>query len=152
MLITKFLVTFVLSFRNGNFKIVFYMKKNEKPAAPGRALTKAEEQVMQAVWQHDKAFLKDVIEAMPAPQPHSNTVATLLKILIEKGYVQAEAAGRNNLYSALVTRDDYSRNSMRNLVANYFDGSYSNAVSFLVDQKQLSVTDLEMLLKELKNK
>lgn len=131
------------------------MKKNENPAPPAnieRALTKAEEQVMQAVWQHDKAFLKDVIEAMPAPQPHSNTVATILKILIDKGYVKAEATGRNNLYSALVSKDDYSRNSMRNLVTNYFNGSFSNAVSFLVDQKQLSVTDLELLLKELKTK
>ena len=131
------------------------MKKNVKTAAAAnieRALTKAEEQVMQAVWQHDKAFLKDVIEAMPAPQPHSNTVATLLKILIDKGYVKAEALGRNNLYSALVSKDDYSRNSMRNLVTNYFNGSFSNAVSFLVDQKQLSVTDLELLLNELKKK
>ncbi len=107
---------------------------------------------MQALWQHDKAYLKDVIEAMPAPQPHSNTVATLLKILIDKGYVKAEAFSRNNLYSAVVSKDDYSRNSMVKLVTNYFNGSFSNAVSFLVDQKQLSVADLELLLKELKKK
>jgi BlaI family penicillinase repressor len=128
------------------------MKKSDTQINTERGLTKAEEQVMQAVWQHDKAFLKDVIEAMSAPQPHSNTVATLLKILIDKGYVNAEPAGRNNLYSAVISKDDYSRNSMRNLVTNYFDGSFSNAVSFLVDQKQLSVTDLELLLKELKKK
>lgn len=117
-----------------------------------RALTKAEEQVMQAVWQHNKAYLKDVIESMPAPQPHSNTVATLLKILIDKGYVKAEASGRNNLYSALISKEDYSRNSMLKLVTGYFNGSFSNAVSFLVDQKQLSVADLELLLNELKKK
>jgi BlaI family penicillinase repressor len=130
------------------------MKKSHKPSIANieRPLTKAEEQVMQALWQHDKAYLKDVIEAMPAPQPHSNTVATLLKILIDKGYVKAEAFSRNNLYSAVVSKDDYSRNSMVKLVTNYFNGSFSNAVSFLVDQKQLSVADLELLLKELKKK
>jgi BlaI family penicillinase repressor len=128
-------------------------KKNDtKTVNEGRALTKAEEQVMQAVWQRDQSFLKDVIEAMPAPQPHSNTVATLLKILVEKGYVKAEAAGRNNLYSALVSKEEYSRFTMGNLVTNYFNGSFSNAVSFLVDQQQLSVSDLELLLKQLKKK
>ena len=59
---------------------------------------------------------------------------------------------RNNLYSAIVSKEDYSRHSISNLVSNYFDGSFSNAVSFLVDQKQISVTDLELLLKEIKKK
>ncbi|MDB5193791.1 MAG: transcriptional regulator [Segetibacter sp.] len=131
------------------------MKKSDKSKNSFNAekgLTKAEEQVMQAVWQTGRAFLKDIIEAMPAPQPHSNTVATILKILIDKGYVQAEVSGRNNLYSALISKEDYSRQSISNLVSNYFDGSFSNAVSFLVDQKQLSVADLELLLKEIKKK
>jgi BlaI family penicillinase repressor len=127
-------------------------EKSKDSPLPEKGLTKAEEQVMQAVWQLSSAYLKDIVEAMPAPQPHSNTVATILKILMDKGYVRAAIMGRNNLYSAAVSRDDYSRQSMSNLVSNYFNGSFSHAVSFLVDQKQLSVTDLELLLKELKNK
>ncbi len=119
---------------------------------PERSLTKAEEQVMQALWQCETAFLKDVIEAMPAPKPHSNTVATLLKILIDKGYVQAQTFGRNNVYKPTLSKEAYSKNTMGNLVANYFNGSYTSAVSFLVDQQQISVGDLELLLKELKNK
>ena len=119
---------------------------------PQKALTKAEEQVMQALWQTGEGFLKDIIDAMPAPQPHSNTVATLLKILAEKGFVTTKIAGRNNLYSPLVSKSQYSRHSLGTLVSSYFDGSYSSAVSFLVDQKKLSVKDLEMLLEQLKNK
>ncbi len=126
--------------------------KQKNPLTSNKGLTKAEEQVMQAVWQKQNAYLKDIIEAIPAPQPHSNTVATILKILIDKGYVHAEASGRNNLYKAIVSKEDYSRHSISNLVSNYFNGSFSNAVSFLVDQKQLSVTDLELLLKEIKKK
>jgi BlaI family transcriptional regulator, penicillinase repressor len=119
---------------------------------PQKTLTKAEEQVMQTLWQLGDGFLKDVVEAMPAPQPHSNTVATLLKILADKGFVTSVTIGRNNLYKPLVTKEAYSRQSLGNLVSSYFDGSYSSAVSFLVDQKKLSVQDLEMLLKQLKNK
>lgn len=122
------------------------------PKTTTKPLTKAEEQVMHALWQIGEGFLKDIIEAMPSPQPHSNTVATMLKILIEKGFVTSETAGRNNLYKPLITKAQYSKQSLGNLVSSYFNGSYSNAVSFLVDQKKLSVQDLEMLLQQLKNK
>lgn len=115
-----------------------------------KQLTKAEEQIMQALWQIGNGFLKDILEAMPAPQPHSNTVATLLKILVEKGYVTTEANGRNNVYKPAVSKASYSKQSLGQLVANYFDGSYSHAVSFLVVQKKLSVQDLELLLQQLK--
>jgi BlaI family penicillinase repressor len=117
-----------------------------------KALTRAEEQVMQALWQTGEGFLKDIIDAMPSPQPHSNTVATLLKILGDKGFVTSKSVGRNNLYQPTVTKEQYSKQSLGTLVSSYFDGSYSSAVSFLVDQKKLSVQDLEMLLAQLKNK
>jgi BlaI family penicillinase repressor len=119
-------------------------------ANPGKTLTKAEEQVMQALWEIKEGFLKDIVEAMPSPQPHSNTVATLLKILIEKGFATSAAVGRNNLYQPLVSKEQYSGQSIGTLVSGYFNGSYSNAVSFLVDQKKLSISDLELLLQELK--
>lgn len=119
---------------------------------PQKALTKAEEQVMQSLWQIGEGFLKDIVDAMPSPQPHSNTVATLLKILADKGFVTSQQAGRNNRYQPLISKQQYSRQSLGTLVSSYFDGSYSNAVSFLVDQKKLSVQDLEMLLEQLKNK
>lgn len=119
---------------------------------PQKALTKAEEQIMQALWQLGEGFLKDIVDAMPAPQPHSNTVATLLKILGEKGFIVSKVVGRNNLYQPLITKAQYSKQTLGTLVSSYFDGSYSSAVSFLVDQKKLSVQDLEMLLQQLKDK
>jgi len=127
-------------------------QKNMSKSKLQKTLTKAEEQVMQALWQTGEGFLKDIIDAMPVPQPHSNTVATLLKILGDKGFVTSKPAGRNNLYQPLVTKAQYSRQSLGTLVSSYFDGSYSSAVSFLVDQKKLSVQDLEMLLQQIKNK
>jgi BlaI family penicillinase repressor len=64
----------------------------------GKPLTKAEEQVMMVVWKLGKGFLKDILEQTPEPKPHPNTIATLLKILLEKGYVQVDVQGRNNCY------------------------------------------------------
>lgn len=116
------------------------------------SLTKAEEQVMQYLWELKKGFLKDVLELFPEPKPHTNTVSTILKVLKEKEFVDYKIFGRQHEYFPLVSKEKYSGKSMKSLVKNYFEGSYTNAVSFLVEKNEISVADLEMLLNELKNK
>ena len=115
-------------------------------------LTKAEEQVMQYLWDLQKAFLKDILELFPEPKPHTNTVSTILKVLKDKDFVDYKIFGRQHQYFPLVSKEKYSGKSMKSLVKNYFEGSYKNAVSFLVEKNEISVEDLEMLLSELKNK
>ena len=115
-------------------------------------LTKAEEQVMQYLWQIEKGFLKDVLELFPEPKPHTNTISTILKILMEKGFVSHKSFGRQHEYFPLISKENYSGRSIKSLVKNYFEGSYTNAVSFLVEKNEISVEDLELLLDELKNK
>ena len=117
-----------------------------------KTLTKAEEQVMQALWKLKKGFLKDIVEAMPDPKPHSNTVATLLKILMEKEFVQATVYGRMNEYAPLVSKQQYSKSTLSSVVKAYFGGSFPQAVSFLIEENKLSVKDRELLIKQLKNK
>ena len=115
-------------------------------------LTKAEEQVMQYVWEIRKGFLKDILERFPDPKPHTNTVSTILKVLKEKNFVDYEVYGRQHEYFPVVSKEKYSGKSMKSLVKDYFEGSYKNAVSFLVEKNEISVQDLELLLDELKNK
>lgn len=117
-----------------------------------KLLTKAEEQVMQVIWKLNKAFLREIVDAMPAPKPHQNTVATLLKILIEKKYVKADVIGRMHQYYPAISKDLYSKASMKNLVKGYFQGSFSEAVSFMVKENNLSIEELELLLQNLKKK
>lgn len=105
---------------------------------------------MQVIWKLEQAFLREIVDAMPAPKPHQNTVATLLKILIEKEFVAAEVLGRQHRYSALVSKQDYSGKSIKQLTRNYFEGSFSNVVSYLVKENNISVTELEQLLKQIK--
>ena len=113
-------------------------------------LTKAEEQVMQALWQLEMAFLRDIVDAMPKPKPHQNTVATLLKILVEKEFVAIEVFGRQYRYSPIVAKEDYSGKRIKQLAKNYFEGSFSNVVSYLVKENNISVEELETLLKQIK--
>ncbi|CAM3308416.1 BlaI/MecI/CopY family transcriptional regulator [Aquirufa ecclesiirivi] len=118
-----------------------------------KKLTQAEEQIMQVIWTlPEGGFLKDIIENLPEPKPHSNTIATLLKILVEKEFVGISNPNRNNLYFAKVTKQEYSGQRMAGLADSFFEGSYTNVVSFLVDKKQMSIEDLELLLSQLKSK
>lgn len=117
-----------------------------------KTLTKAEEQVMMVLWKLGGGLLMEIVEAMPEPQPHKNTVATILKILAEKEFVRVENLGRIHRYHAAVSKEAYSKTTLTGVAKSYFDGSFSNVVSFLVDEKKLSVQDLELLLKQLKKK
>jgi BlaI family penicillinase repressor len=116
-----------------------------------KRLTKAEEQIMMVLWEHGSGLLMELVEAMPKPQSHKNTVATILKILVEKEFVRVEAVGRFHRYHPAITKDAYSTRTLSSLVKDYFEGSFSSAVSLLVEKKKLSVADLELLLKQLKN-
>ena len=107
---------------------------------------------MKVLWQLRSGLLMEIVENMPQPQPHKNTVATILKTLVDKNFVRIEALGRIHRYHPEISKDDYSTASLTNVVKGYFEGSFSNVVSFLVDEKKLSVEDLELLLKQLKKK
>ncbi len=115
-------------------------------------LTKAEEQIMQVIWRLEKAFLREILDELPAPKPHSNTVATIIKILTDKEFVGVTVFGRTHQYYPLVSKEVYSKSSMKSLVKGYFEGSFSNAVSFMVKENNLSVEDLELLLKQQKKR
>lgn len=115
-----------------------------------KALTKAEEQIMQVLWRLGQAFLREIVDEMPVPKPHQNTVATLLKILVEKEFVAVEVLGRQHRYSPMISKEEYSGKSIKQLAKNYFEGSFSNVVSYLVKENNISVDELEQLLKQIK--
>jgi BlaI family penicillinase repressor len=115
-----------------------------------KPLTKAEEQIMQVLWKLEKAFLRDIVEAMPAPKPHQNTVATLLKILVEKEFVGITVLGRQHHYTPLTGKEEYSKRTIKQMVKGYFEGSFSNVVSFMVKENNISVEELESLLAQIK--
>lgn len=115
-----------------------------------KTLTKAEEQVMQVIWKIREGFIRDIMEAIPAPKPHQNTVATILKILAEKEFVGIRIYGRQHQYYPLVSKDAYSKATIKTLVKSYFGGSFSDAVSFMVKENNISLEDLETLLQQLK--
>lgn len=115
-----------------------------------KPLTRAEEQIMQVLWKLESGLLMEIVDKMPSPQPHKNTVATILKTLVDKEFVTIENVGRIHRYHPAILKSEYSKRSLTNIAKGYFEGSFTNVVSFLMDEKKLSASDLELLLKQIK--
>jgi len=118
-------------------------------------LTRAEEQIMQILWELEKGFIKDILEQFDDPKPAYTTVATFLKILEKKGYVSYKPYGNAHQFYPLISREDYSTTHVNSVFKKYFKSSISNVVSFFTDNNKVSVGDIDSaikLLNEIKSK
>ena len=112
-------------------------------------LTKAEEEVMQLVWEIERGTVSDLLEKMADPKPPHSTVSSVVRILERKGFVGHKAYGKTHEYFPLIGKVAYGQRSLTDVVRDYFDGSVSRLVSHLAQEEQLSKDDLDDLLRQL---
>ena len=117
-----------------------------------KQLTKAEEEVMHMLWQLEKANVANIIERLPEPKPAYNTVSTIIRILESKGFVDHEKVGKGHVYFPIVKKEEYSNQSINKLVDGYFQGSFKSMVSFFMKKNDISMNELQDILKELDKK
>lgn len=115
-------------------------------------LGKREEQIMQIVWRLEKAFIKDIIDEIPEPKPHYNTVATMVKILTDKEYLAAEKMGNTYQYTPLVSLADYRQQDVASIKKKYFGNSFSKMITHFAKEENLSDTELDELIQIIKAK
>ncbi|MDZ7635718.1 MAG: BlaI/MecI/CopY family transcriptional regulator [Bacteroidales bacterium] len=111
-------------------------------------LTRAEEQVMQILWDLDEGLVKDIRDRFDDPKPARNTVSTVVRILERKGFVNHKSYGNVHLYYPVVSRDEYSRSQLFGLLESYFDNSFPAMASFFAREKDLTLAELDELLTE----
>ena len=111
-------------------------------------LTKAEEQVMQILWDMEEGLVKDIRDRFEDPKPARNTVSTVVRILEKKGFVYHKSYGNVYLYYPVVSKEEYSRGQLFGLLEGYFDNSFPAMASFFAREKDLTVSELEELLTE----
>ncbi|MDY7395863.1 BlaI/MecI/CopY family transcriptional regulator [Aureibaculum sp. 2210JD6-5] len=117
-----------------------------------KQLTKAEEQIMQVLWQLELCTVKEIIAELPKPKPAYNTVSTIVRILEDKKFVDHEVFGKGYKYFPLVKKSSYSNQSLHKLMDGYFGGSFKSMVSFFVEKNDVNLKDLEGILKEINDK
>ena len=111
-------------------------------------LTKAEEQVMQAVWQLHEGSVQDIREVFEEPRPARTTIATMLNILENKGFVNHKSFGRVHVYYPAVSRESYSKSQLFGVMKNYFNNSFASMAHFFAKEKNLSLEQLQQLLED----
>ena len=114
-------------------------------------LTKAEEQIMQIVWQLEKATVQQILEQIEEPKPARTTVATILSILKNKGFITHETQGKANIYIPFIPKEAYSKSQLSIIMKNYFDNSFASLASFFAKENNISLEELDTLLEETKN-
>jgi len=107
-----------------------------------KELTKAEEQIMQYLWNLGKGFLKDIVDLFPEPKPAYTTVSTVIRVLVKKGFIGYNTYGKIHEYYPLVLKNDYFQNHVQSIIANYFHGSAPEFASFFASE-QLNLSELE---------
>jgi predicted transcriptional regulator len=117
-------------------------------------LTNKEEEILMVLWQIKKGFVKDVMEELPMPKPHYNTISTIIRKMEEKGYVSHHAFGNTYEYFPVILKEEYRKNFMNKTILDYFENSYKNAVSFFAKEEKIKVEDLKDIIDliEQKNK
>lgn len=115
-----------------------------------KELTKAEEQIMQAIWNIEKGFLKDIIENLPKPKPAYNTVLTVCRILVQKEFLKFNTYGKAHEYYPTISKKDYSSQTLGSVKKKYFNNSSKQLLSFFIKDNNLSLEDLNEIMKDLK--
>ena len=117
-----------------------------------KSLTKAEEDIMQYIWQLSRCTVSNIIDLMKEPKPPHSSVSTIVRILEKKGFIDHKSYGRTYEYFPLITKEEYSRGSLLTLIHNYFNGSTPKLVSFLVEEEETTIEELQEIIKQLKKK
>ncbi len=112
-----------------------------------KEITKAQEEILKALWEINEGAISDVLDILPQPKPAYNTVATVIKVLEKKEYVSHKTYGKTNVYFPTISKKDYVQSLLKDTVKGFFNGSLNQMVSSFIKNKDLSISELE----ELKN-
>ncbi len=124
------------------------MKAGRKP----QMITEKELVLMQMLWEHGPLFVRQMVDLYADPKPHFNTLSTTVRILEEKGHVGHEVFGPSHRYYAIAKKEDFRKKTLARLVRDYFNDSYKNAVSALVEEEKVSVDELREIIDLIESK
>ncbi len=117
-----------------------------------KKLTRKEEELMKILWQIREGFVKEIVEFYPNPKPHYNTISSLVRLLEEKGFIGHKTYGNTHQYFPLISKQEYRKSFIKDVVKDYFDNSYKQTVSLFIEEQNLSNEDLNELIELIQSK
>ena len=116
-----------------------------------KKLTPKEEEIMNLFWTHGDMFIRDLLNFFDEPKPHYNTVATMVKILEEKGFVARRPMGNTHQYYALISEKEYKSSALDAVISQYYNNSYTSVVSHFIEQESMDLDELKELIRKIEN-
>jgi predicted transcriptional regulator len=117
-----------------------------------KQLATREEQIMQIVWRLNKVFIRDIIDELPDPKPHYNSVATIVKILVRKGFLKSERVGNTDRYSPVIPLEDYRKEQLENIKKKYFGNSFPKMLTHFAREENLSEQEIEEIIRMIQSR
>ena len=114
-------------------------------------LTNKEEELMQMFWKRGSMFVKDIVGLYAEPRPHFNTISTMVRALEAKGFLEHEAFGNTYRYYPVISQEEFSKGVLGNVVNRYFENSYRQVVSALIEEEKISIEELQELIRKIQN-
>lgn len=115
-------------------------------------LTSREEEIMEIFWKKGSMFVKEAIKLLADPNLHYNTISTIVRGLEEKGFLDHEQFGNTYRYFPIISREAFSKNSIKKLVSKYFNTSYASVVSMFVEEKEISTEEIQELIRQVESR
>ena len=115
-------------------------------------LTNREEEIMELFWEKGSLFVKEIIDKLAEPKPHYNTISTIVRGLEDKSFVGHEQFGNTYRYFAIISREEFSRNTIKNMVSKYFNKSYTSVVSMFVEEQKISTEEIQELIRQVESR
>ena len=117
-----------------------------------KKLAQREEQIMHVLWELGPAFVKEIVEQLPEPKPHYNSVSTMVRILQTKGFIAHKAFGKSHQYHALITKEEYQGKAVDDLLGSFFNNSPTEMLAYFAKKEQISEEELKNIIDLIKNK
>lgn len=110
-------------------------------------LTNREEEIMDIFWEKGSLYVKEIVDEMSDPKPHYNTISTIVRGLEEKGFLDHEQFGNTHRYNPIISKEEFCRTTIKNIVDKYFNKSYSSVVSMFVKEEKISLEEIKELIR-----
>jgi len=108
-----------------------------------KEITRAQEEIMRALWKIEEGVVNDILGQLPEPKPAYNTVSTVIRVLEKKGYVGHRTYGKTHVYFPKIGQEEYARQQLKGLLSSHFSNSMKSMVSFFAKEENMALQELE---------
>ena len=117
-----------------------------------KKLTQQEEEVMQVIWQNNGGFIKEFLDLMAEPKPPYTTLASTVKNLERKSFLEGKKMGNSYFYTPIIIAEVYKKRFMSGFVNDYFKNSYKDLVEFFAKEERISAKELKEIIDMIENR